>query len=146
MSFRWSPPSANREEWWKERDGEEGRQEGRRRRGGAVVVFSHVDYSTTDARSPLYAPKAPGILDCVIVCAAHCWPICTSSVVTSSSISKNKCFTPLFERDDKKSMSSKVLTVLHFDFYHRRFSLLSSGPGCICLYFDANQSPDVRES
>lgn len=27
----------------------EGRQEGRRRRGGAVVVFSHVDYSTTDA-------------------------------------------------------------------------------------------------
>lgn len=29
--------------------GMEGRQEGRRRRVGAVVVFSHVDYSTTDA-------------------------------------------------------------------------------------------------
>lgn len=42
----------------------EGRQEGRHRKGGAVVVFSHVDYSTTDASS-LFTATALGILDCV---------------------------------------------------------------------------------
>lgn len=36
--------------------------------------------------------------------------------------------------------------MLHFDFYHHHVSLLSSGPGCICLYFAANQPPDVREA
>lgn len=53
-------------------------------------------------------------------------------------------FIHLCERADRYTVSSTASAVLCFYFYHRYFSLLSSGPGCICLYFAANQPPDVR--
>lgn len=132
---------ANREGWrkaWGRGDGGQTGGGGHRRRG-AAVVFSHVDYSTTDADTP--APLCTHQQRRVfwIACTAHCWPMYTSTVVISLHISRNKCFVHLFQRADRKS-------VLHFYFYHRGFSLLSSGPGCICLYFAANQPPDVREA
>lgn len=77
---------------------------------------------------------------------AHCWPIHIPTVVITLHIGKNKCFVHLFERGDRKTVETTSLTVLHFYFHHRCFSLLSSGPGCICLYFAANHPPDVREA